>query len=436
MNSVLASALAGLVAMTALAAPAAAEGSYQKRRVVSFETSDPLLTAPRVGLQGVSRVEYLPLAALPNELIPGFVARVREASRAAGNRPTYVFVPSYSFGSVSYTEPRSEDTKHANGQIETVVSSEMQCPIYYSVDVFDAASGSKVHTLTRTSTMIRRYETRYDQRYSDRAVGYKEGLLVATLQNESRRAPRELFANQLRGEVSSTASWLANAITNLEEFKLYARVVNWDAGKDQVFADMGSDLGLGLEHGYTLMRGGEALGYMRAVQVKKGSSAFQPVFLDTTLQQGDKLVESSRSLVHLNLRTGMGWLTGPAVSGTIGFEPSIGTGFGLTDLTLPIEASLLGNTSYAGVQLELGVVKKHFFRRWGFSYGLKPGFLAVSGSGGFGATAVAGVHCYLLPGMVWSVETGFQGYRAYKAASSTAVPVNPFGPVLRTSLTF
>lgn len=431
------SGLAAVVAVAAFAAPAAAEqGTYQKRRVVAFETSDPISTAARKGLQGMVRVEYLPMTALPNELIPGFIARVREASKSTGSRPTYVFVPSYNLGTVTYSEPKSEDTKQSGGLIETVVSSEMQCPITYTVEVYDAGSGRKLHTLTRQGTFTRRYETRYDQRHSDRTVGYKEGVLLATLAQEARRPPLELFSNQIQSQIASTASWLSSEIADLEEFKLYARIVSWDNQKDLVYTDLGKEFGLGLEHGYKLVRQGKDVGYFRAVEVKNGQTAFQPVFLDAMVAQGDRLDEVSRGTAHLAVRTGMGWLTGPAASGTLGFEPSIGTAFGVTDLTLPLEVSVLGNTSYAGVQFEAGLMKKHFFRRWGVSYGLKPGFLTVGQSGGFGATAVAGLQCYLAPWCVWSLEAGFQGYRAYTQASNTGVPVNPFGPVARMSFTF
>lgn len=433
----LALSLAGAV-MAGLAAPVAAAESdtYQKRRVVAFETADPVSQAARRGLQGLARVEYLPMSALPNELIPGFIARVREASKNAGGVPTYVFVPSYTLGTVSYTEPRAEDTRHANGLVETVVSSDMTCPLLYTVEVYDAASGKQLHTLKRHGSLKRRYETHYDQRHSDRTVGYKEGVLIATLAQEARRPPADLFADQIRAEIDVTASWLQGVVSDMEEFKLYARIVSWDNQKDVVYADLGKEIGIGLEHGYTLVRNGQELGYFRAVEVRDGRTTFQPVFLDALVARGDRLTEKSRSTAHLNVRTGMGWLTGPAVSGTLGFEPSIGTAFGVTDLGLPIEVSLLGNLNYAAFQLEAGLVKKHFFRRWGVSYGLKPGFLTTGQSGGFGATGLLGLHCYLTPGIVWSLEGGFQAYRAYTTASNPNTPVNPFGPVVRTSFTF
>lgn len=438
MNRLVVLPVAGLVAVAALAAPAAAAepGAYQKRRVVAFETADPVSSAARVGLQGFPRVEYVSVASRPNEPVSRFLARVREASKSAGSRPTYVFVPRYTLGAVTYTEPKAEDTKQPNGLVETVVSAEMNCPLTYTVEVYNAGTGARLHTLTRHATLSRRYETRYDQRHSDRTVGYKEGVLIATLSQEARRPPLELFSNQIQGQISSTASWLQGAIADLEEFKLYARIVNWDDQKDLVFVDMGKEMGLGLEHGYTLVRDGKELGYLRSVQVNNGQSAFQPVFLDTLVRRDDRLVETRRHSGFFSVRTGMGWLSGPAASGTLSLEPSIGTGFGVTDLTLPIEVSLLGNGAYGGLQLELGVTKKHFFRRWGFSYSLKPGVLSVGESGGFGATALAGLQCFLTPGMIWSLEAGFQGYRAYTTAKNPGVPVNPFGPVMRTSLTF
>lgn len=429
---------AALLATAALApalvfqAPVEAS-AYQKRQAAVYEEpGQRYMGVVGPGLRELGRFEFVSAPQAPGESLSAFMAKVRAAGPAEG--PLYVFVPSYRFGTSTYTEPQISTERKKTGQILTTVRATVECPFTYAVEIYDARSGQLVDRLETTDTLTRRFETEYDQRYSDREVGYKRGLLEGRLTAEVRRAPEDAFADLAQRQLGSVRGWFQGAIRRMEAFQLRARVTGWDASKDEVALDMGRNFKIRLNDGFKLVRDGRELGYMRVVGLGAETSAVKPIFLDTRLQAGDMMIEYPKSGHTLGLKGGMIWLGGPALVGTFGTEFDFAPVFGGTDWFATLDLSGVTTGQAAGGMFELGLVRKLVWRRFALSLGLKPGLIGINDAASFGATAVTGLTVHLTPDIVAMADLGWAHYNPYLQqgfGSEKGRWLQPGGPVLK-----
>lgn len=443
----------GLLPM-AVALPAFADqapATYTKKTIAVYQPlGDPNADELVDALNDMGRFQVLAVPTTEDG-VGGFIAKVRSASQAAGtaSSPAYVFTSRYTLGSIYSTPLKSDETrdKATNQLIKGEVYGYLKCPLYFNVEIYEAASGKLIKQLRYQPELERKYMYTFTGETTTDAHRLKREELDQAMLHDLRMGSEVMFRsdalNQMRGLIRGS---VIGDVRRMDEFALAVGVSGWDARNDKVFFGLGQDLKVRTDDSFKVFQDGREVGFLKVRQVGKNSSSAQPIFMDAPLRVGDKVQEYHKQNWWNAFKGGMVWMGGPGFMASYDGDLDVGSAFGLSEFSLSYHGAYLTNGKVAGVQGELGLSKKWFSRRWGFGIGPRFGYTLLSGGANNasapGLTIASTLQCYLTPDIVWSTELGLTAYTGIDPTKMgiTSMPkgamVNPLGPVAQTGFTF
>jgi hypothetical protein len=338
-------------------------------------------------------------------------------------------------------------TDTATGKTTGETYAFLECPLYFTVEVFEASTGRLIKQLQYTEKMQRKYKYDFTEVTTPDAHREKQRELMNTLMRDQRVPPEVSFKDKAFDEMRGLihGSMIAD-VRRMPEFSLSVGVSGWDGRADRVIFGLGQDLKVHVDDAFKVYQDGREVGFLKVRQVGKSSSSAQPIFMDASLKVGDKVVEYPKANWWNGFKGGVVWMGGPGFMASYDGDMDIGTLFGVSELSFNYHGAYLTGNKVNGFQGELGFSKKWFVRRWGFGVGPRFGVTALNG-GGTNATApgftlMGNMHCYLTPDIVWTTDLGLSAYSTIDPAKMgvTGLPagakVNPLGPVVQTGFTF
>lgn len=430
--------------LPAVAEPTGAVAPYRKPVLAVMQAAeDPYAGRLDMAVEGLKRFHFLPIPTNRTTSLPAFLAQVREAAKAAGHgdAPLYALVPTHQFGTITSTTPDREE-KVEDGLIKSTVYSYLQCPFTFAVDIYDVATGTHVDRIAHVETLQRRYEYHYDDHTPDRAIAAKADELSIRLTRDASVGGARAFDSEAGTRLLFLLPQLMLDLRSLSPFQLKAQIMSWEAGRDRLTLNLGRDVDVHPGDGFTVKRNGAEIGFVRLNRVEADRSEAKPIMLDRAVEPGDTLEERPKFNNWQGLKVGAIWMGGPALMGTLGGEIDFGPYLELLDWYGTGDVSLVTNGAFSGKMGELGVVKKHFWHRWGVYYGLKLGAAQVDGLTGqaytFGGSLAGGLNAYITPDFVWVTDLALQAYTPLwqRGGTGDGTMVQPLGPMLRTGVSY
>lgn len=268
--------------------------------------------------------------------------------------------------------------------------------------------------------------------------------------------PRRHLLNQahsrIRGEMPGILKWAKG----LDPFIIKSEVLSTDWQQDEIRMAFGKDVGIRTDNGYRVVRrikredGGfdvKDVGMIKVRRIEATMSVAQPLIVDEPFAPGDQLIERPRLDWNMSLKVGLSpfgipeslvsMSEGPsfrqrasvvAPAFTLANEYGLGAMTGISELYGLVDATFVAGSPIFGLQGELGLLKKHFQRRWGWYYGGKIGFLHAMASGGPatvrgitysstmlsadapGVSGLVGLNYHVTPDLLFTVDLGLQAY--------------------------
>lgn len=459
---------------------------YQRKTVAVFgDAGDSTPAAVRSAFQELGRFDYETIPVRGCDDLYDFLERYRErvadtaADKAARDlapdekfkevivdsehlerimRSAYALVPQGRFSNWIQLDPEVKLVDR-NGQFYRKTSVTFRSHYAFRLMVYDLAAQRSIASYAATfpldTTVTREVRISADEArkplraHLDRAFLDEIAILLLA-------QPRERLLNQaqrrLQGEMPALMKWAQG----LDPFILKSAVLSTDAARDEIRMAFGQDAGVRTDNGYRVVRrvkredGGfevRDIGMVKVRRMEATMSVAQPLIMDEPFAPGDQLIERPRLDWNASLKAGfapfqisaakVSMPEGPAFEQaetsyaptlTWANEVGLGSKTGISELYGLLDASLVLGHPIFGVQGEVGLLKKHFHRRWGTHYGLKAGVMHVMASGGratfrgityptttlsadaLGVTGLAGLNYHLGPDVLFSLDLGLQAY--------------------------
>lgn len=484
--SALLAALVGLGGATAGPEAAWAAEIYQRKTVAVFGDADDLAPATiRKAFQELGRFDYEAIPVRGCDDLYDFLERYRErvadtaADKAARElapdekfkeiivdgtdldrimRSAYALVPQGRYSPWIQLDPQVSIVDR-DGKFSRKTTVTFRSHYAFRLMVYDlAARRSIAHyaatfpletSLTR-EVRISAEEARKPLRaHLDRA--FLDEIAILLFAHPRERLHRQAIS-RLQGEMPGLMKWARG----LDPFILKSAILSTDAERDEIHMALGKDVGIRTDNSYRVVRrikreDGDFdlrdVGMVKVRRMEATSSIAQSLIVDAPFAPGDQLIERPRLDWNASLKAGIAPFRIPAsrvalaegpsfvqgetsVAPTLTWSNELGLGAmtGISELYGLLDATLLAGSPIFAVQGEVGLLKKHFRRRWGWHYGAKVGVVHAMADGGPvlahglryptstlsadapGVTGLAGMNYQAGPDVLFSLDLGLQAY--------------------------
>lgn len=373
-------------------------------------------------------------------------------------RSAYALLPQGRFSNWIQLEPKVTIVDR-NGRFYRKTSVTFRSHYTFRLMVYDLAANRTIaryaasypldYTLSREVRISAKDAKKPQRAQIDRAFR-DELLLVLTAQ------PRRHLLSQaharLRGEIPMILRWARG----LDPFIIKSQILEADWEQEAITMAFGKDAGIRMDNGYRVVRrikredGGfdlKDVGMVKVRRIDATMSVAQPLIVNEPFAPGDQLIERPRLDLNSSLKAGLSPFRIPAArvampegpsftqpesfyapAITLANEYGLGAMTGISELYALLDASvILGHPIFA-LQGEVGLMRKHFQRRWGWYYGGKIGLLHAMASGGPatfrgitypsstlsadapGISGIVGVNYHLTPDALFTLDLGVQAY--------------------------
>lgn len=268
--------------------------------------------------------------------------------------------------------------------------------------------------------------------------------------------PRSHLLSQAHSRLRSQTRTIVTWARGLDPFILKSAVLTADWDRDEVSMIFGRDVGIRTDNGYRVVRkikradGGfdlKDVGMIKVRRIEATQSVAQPLIVDEPFGEGDQLIERPKLDWNSSLRLGISSFHVPSAQVTMREGPSftqaetlfapaltwaneygLGAQTGLSELYAVADGTLLMGFPTMALQGEVGLLQKHFQRRWGWYYGGKVGLLHAmipSGVATFrgitytstllyadapGLAGLVGLTYHLTPDALFTLDLALQAY--------------------------